>query len=177
MPRARGGRDEATNLVTACRDCNNGKRADLIDLPDYVVLAPLDVPRGRVPQHGHGWQAEARLRWPDAMDMVEAVGGQGRYATVTWCAGLLVVLWPTAMGAAAVHARLKTDACGHGCWHDHELVDLAHPQRLWTGQERSRGLARARHFRDCRACQYIYAGQAPAAAILRMQDRISLCAA
>jgi hypothetical protein len=35
-PRAHGGEDVEDNLVTACRDCNNGKRANL--LTDDAVL-------------------------------------------------------------------------------------------------------------------------------------------
>lgn len=32
MPRAKGGSDDTSNLVTACRDCNRGKRDRVIDL-------------------------------------------------------------------------------------------------------------------------------------------------
>lgn len=41
LARANGGTDDGTNLVTACRDCNGGKSAGLLTLPDGVVLAPI----------------------------------------------------------------------------------------------------------------------------------------
>lgn len=43
LPRIDGGRDVATNLVTACRRCNNGKRTNLIALPEGYV--PGDLPQ------------------------------------------------------------------------------------------------------------------------------------
>jgi hypothetical protein len=45
VPRFLGGRDEATNLVTACFDCNSGKRARLVRLPDHVIPGELSPPR------------------------------------------------------------------------------------------------------------------------------------
>jgi hypothetical protein len=48
VPRARGGRDDPANLVTACFDCNNGKRADLVALPAHVdPTRPLPSPAAR----------------------------------------------------------------------------------------------------------------------------------
>lgn len=41
VPRAHGGADTATNLVTACFECNNGKRADAIPLPDWITPGPI----------------------------------------------------------------------------------------------------------------------------------------
>lgn len=38
LPRARGGTDTPTNLVTACWSCNNAKGAGARPLPDYTVL-------------------------------------------------------------------------------------------------------------------------------------------
>lgn len=35
FPRAAGGDDRDANLVTACRDCNQGKRDSVIDPPEY----------------------------------------------------------------------------------------------------------------------------------------------
>lgn len=37
LPRARGGSNEPTNLVTACQACNGGKNASLIALPDPLI--------------------------------------------------------------------------------------------------------------------------------------------
>lgn len=51
LARSRGGTDDATNLVTACRACNNGKRAGTIALPEGVVPAPLLDKRARRLQH------------------------------------------------------------------------------------------------------------------------------
>lgn len=180
VPRVHGGRDEATNLVTACFDCNNGKRAGLLTLPDTVVLAPIEIPiseRARPPIHGHGYLVEANLRWPDDNDMWDTIYGQWRYATVAWCAGLTVRLWPTAAKATNVFAQLRNDVCGHSCWNDHEIVDLAVPQALDRSREQSRGLSRLNHFRNCDTCTYLFSGQAPLAALRRMQDRMLLAVA
>lgn len=49
MPRARGGKDTAGNLVTACEDCNGGKSAAL----------PEDWLRAEIEQMARQWRANA----------------------------------------------------------------------------------------------------------------------
>jgi 5-methylcytosine-specific restriction endonuclease McrA len=39
VARARGGADDIGNLVTAWWDCNNGKRAKLVD--SHAILTPI----------------------------------------------------------------------------------------------------------------------------------------
>lgn len=41
MPRSAGGSNDSTNLVTACRRCNNGKRARLLKLPEGLTPEPV----------------------------------------------------------------------------------------------------------------------------------------
>jgi hypothetical protein len=46
MPKSRGGSDDSTNLITACFDCNTGKRDQVLESPPVVasvasVLAPI----------------------------------------------------------------------------------------------------------------------------------------
>lgn len=177
MPRVHGGRDEATNLVTACFDCNNGKRADLVTLPDTVVLAPLPTaPQPRAPAHRAGWNREAELRWPEGTDRLW-ISGTGRYALVMWCAMLAVDLCPSAAYATNTFGALRFSTCGHDCWHDHELVDLAVPQKLTPAAERLRGAKRMAHFRECPTCDQQTTHQGVLAAFARMEDRLLMATA
>lgn len=70
LARSRGGTDDATNLVTACRECNNGKRAGLIALPEGVILAAIPTRLQRSVQRLHAVEAAWRSRpkreriWP-----------------------------------------------------------------------------------------------------------------
>ena len=121
---------------------------------------------GRTP-----WQLEADRRWPDAMDMVDPAYGTGQYATVAWCAGLTVQLHRTRGRAQSALAAIDGYACGHGCWRDHELVDLAAPETIDPERERDRGYRRALHAKACRVCMYVYSGKAPAAALARARAR------
>lgn len=161
---SRGGTDASTNLVTACFDCNNGKRARTIQLPDHVHPASVGerLVRARRPSSGPAgaqWRTEARRRWPDMWDMVTAVEGNARYASVTWCAGLLVHLID--------EPRLWSDACGHSCWRDHEIVDLSQPEVLDPEVERRRMYEREAHFNRCRICDFVFDGRAAGDAIER----------
>jgi hypothetical protein len=65
IPRAGGGRDEATNLVTACRPCNNGKRDSGLRLPAWVVPAGVVRPVRR---------ARRRVTAADARELIWPVG-------------------------------------------------------------------------------------------------------
>lgn len=60
LARANGGTDDATNLVTACRDCNNGKRAGLISLPEGVNPAAIPTRLQRSVRHLQAVEAA----WP-----------------------------------------------------------------------------------------------------------------
>lgn len=177
LPRVLGGRDEATNLVTACRDCNNGKRAELLRLPETVVLMPLpETVRPRPPIHRAGWRREAELRWPEGADFLW-IEGESRYALVMWCAMLAVTLCPSAAYATNTFGSLRFSDCGHGCWRDHELVDLAVPQSLTPAAERLRGARRIAHFRECPTCDHQTSQQGVQAAFARMEDRVMLATA
>jgi hypothetical protein len=117
------------------------------------------------------WQIEADRRWPDAMDMVAPAYGDGRYATVAWCGGLTVHLHATRDAAERSLAMIDETGCGHDCWGDHELVDLAEPEPIDPARERDRGHQRALHMQTCHVCTYVYSGKAPAAALARARDR------
>lgn len=176
IPLAHGGSSDSTNLVTACRDCNNGKRASLIDLPDYVVVAPVPIPRTLRPPR-HGWLTEARLRWPVGDDAHYYQGNpvrseSGRFATVGWCSGLSVHLHRTPKEAAAAMSWIAENGCKHTCWQDHELVDLAQPEQIDRAVEWPRVTRRLRHFPLCTSCVQLIP-QAAAGAIARYQDRLS----
>lgn len=180
IPLARGGTNDSTNLVTACRDCNNGKRASLIDLPDYVVVAPVAVPASLRPPR-HGWLQEARLRWPRGDDAHYYTGDPistvvvGRFATVGWCGGLSVHLHRTPKEAATAMSWIAEHGCKHTCWQDHELVDLAEPERIDRSQEWPRVTRRLRHFPVCTSCLGLLP-RAGAAAIARYNDRLARAA-
>lgn len=62
VPRVLGGLSDGTNLVTACRECNNGKRAGLISLPDTVVLVPLLSKRAERIRYVHQIETEWQAR-------------------------------------------------------------------------------------------------------------------
>lgn len=112
-------------------------------------------------------QLEADRRWPDAMDMVQPAIGDGRWATVSWCAGLLVMLHRTFSDADRALLKIDGSGCGHGCWWDHELVDLAVRGRIDVWAEQARGQIRAAHAETCRVCRYVFSRQPPAAALQR----------
>jgi hypothetical protein len=117
------------------------------------------------------WQTEADRRWPDAMDMVAPAYGDGRYATVAWCAGLTVHLHTTRDAAERSLAMIDRTGCGHDCWGDHELIDLAEPEALDPATERDRERRRVWHAKTCPVCIYVFSGKAPAAARARARDR------
>ena len=125
------------------------------------------------------YRTEARRRWPDGPDMVSRVEGTGRWATVSWCAGLLVVLHQTKSQAIGALAAINDGACGHSCWRDHELIDLAAPETLDLDVERWRGDRRDAHFATCRTCLFVFWGKARQATRLRTERRClaSTCAA
>jgi len=175
VPVARGGTSDSTNLVTACFDCNNGKSDHAVTLPPHItatpiVVEPVWVRRTRVPPRRRhvaarvaDWHAEAQRRYPDAMDMTWLVG-RGRYASVAWCAGLSV-----ALGSVT---QPFLGACGHDCWHDHEIVDLSVPQVLDAAVERDRLDRRVAHFQACRTCRFVFDGRAVGDAVERASLRI-----
>ena len=66
LPRAAGGGDLATNLVTACFDCNNGKRDLLIGLPSHVTAAPVQIKRAARPQPV--FHSPLPVAWPERCD-------------------------------------------------------------------------------------------------------------
>ncbi len=123
------------------------------------------------------WQQEADRRWPDAMDMVGPAIGDGRYATLSWCAGLMVVLHKTEEAADRALSMIAGGGCGHACWRDHELVDLAEPETIDPAGEYLRGPRRVAHARTCRICQHVFSGKAPAAAMRRASARRARAAA
>jgi hypothetical protein len=52
------------------------------------------------------------------------VAGQGRFATVSRCRGLVTVVYHETLEAAQfTDAWLAKVGCGHGCHRDHELVE------------------------------------------------------
>lgn len=57
IPRVQGGSSRDSNLVTACRDCNQGKGAEAIEpiVWQVVPARPLlpESPRGRCPDERH----------------------------------------------------------------------------------------------------------------------------
>lgn len=116
------------------------------------------------------WQLEADRRWPDDMDMVEPATGDGQWATLAWCGPLSVHLHRT-REAAEAEPILHGSGCGHDCWGDHELVDLAAPEAIDPRREWLRGPQRAAHAERCQVCQYVYRGRAPAAAMRRASKR------
>jgi hypothetical protein len=111
-----------------------------------------------------GWQREADRRYPDAMDMVQPALGDGRWATVAWCGGLTVFLHRASEEAEKSFRWIDRLGCGHACWRDHELVDLAAPP---PADRQDRAARRIAHFEACRNCAYVYSGRAPGAALGR----------
>jgi hypothetical protein len=63
LPRSYGGQDDATNLVTACRECNNGKRAGLISLPEGVNPAAIPTRLQRSVRHLQAIEAAWRPKY------------------------------------------------------------------------------------------------------------------
>ena len=122
-----------------------------------------------------GYYREALTRWPDGMDMAwDGPMGAGRWATVSWCGGMTVMLWRDPDKAEETLLRIDDDACGHACRYigDHELVDLAQPESFMAWLERHRLAARIAHFERCQVCEYVYAGKAIEAARARHLARI-----
>lgn len=70
LPLAKGGNSHSTNLVTACRECNNGKRAGLVALPEGVVPQALPSKLERRIAHLHeiekSFAARSAVAEPDA---------------------------------------------------------------------------------------------------------------
>lgn len=156
-PRALGGSNRRDNLVAACFDCNRGKR----DHPIVGVLPARPETKGRL----------ADRLWPDGMDMVAPAYGSGRWATVSWCAGLTVHLHGNQADAENALQAINRTACGHGCWRDHELVDTDESYQADADREDWRAELRIAHFEGCRVCLFIYDGQAPEAARERHRIR------
>ncbi len=65
----------------------------------------------------------ARCSWPDAA----WVWGEGRWATVTNCRGVTVMLHATLDDALAAVDAIDRKACGGGCQRRHEVVELVIP--------------------------------------------------
>ncbi len=65
----------------------------------------------------------ARCSWPDAA----WVWGEGRWATVTNCRGVTVMLHATLDDALAAVDAIDRKACGGGCQRRHEVVELLIP--------------------------------------------------
>ncbi len=171
---ARGGTSEGTNLVAACEDCNRAKGAQSVTPPEHVALreAPLMAiarPRGA---NASVWQREADRRWPDAMDMVEPATMDGRFASVAWCTTLTVHLLRTAADGEGAKRIIDGIGCGHSCWRDHEVVDLAAPEVITVPAELRRVRRRLQHILGCAICMGTTNGLAPAAAKRRGNDRI-----
>ena len=119
------------------------------------------------------WRAEAWLRLPDGWDMAwSGPAGDGRYATVAWCAGVSVLGHPTAEAAASALALINAHGCGHDCWGDHELIDLAEPEAIAPGVEWRRLWARRAHLQACPTCDWVFAGRGPRAAESRHHRRL-----
>lgn len=169
-PRALGGSDDATNLVAACFDCNNGKRANLIRLPEHVMPGPVAYQEHPARQSRYvsrkTWKEEAEHRYPDAYDMCWLTGN-GRYATVAWCAGLSVALHKDRGVAERSLLTINSTSCGHGCWRDHEIIDMSIEERIDEAVERDRMYRRAAHFSSCNTCRYVYDNRGPGDAVER----------
>lgn len=189
-PRSLGGSDDATNLVAACFDCNNGKRANIIRLPDHVKPAPLPEvepktrPRYLYPgQRGYrsavreAWRQEAEKRYPDDKDRLD-IEGDGRWASVAWCGQMSVHLFGDKHAAMRAVEAIDRGGCGHACgtWEPnvpwaHDIVDLSAPEPLVEWWERSRGVWRIAHLGSCSTCRYLTEGQGQHAAEERMSMR------
>ena len=61
VPRSQGGRDDPTNLVAACKDCNLGKAACPSDLDAAIGRGWEDMIQGYVDDLGHQVVIEALL--------------------------------------------------------------------------------------------------------------------
>ena len=118
------------------------------------------------------WQLEADRRWPDAWDMVEPAYGDGQWATVAWCSFLTVQLHESREAASLALSGIDRGGCGHACWGDHELVNLAEPERIDPDAEYLRGPRRAAHLRACGSCwEFVDGRRATAAAMKRAATR------
>lgn len=128
---------------------------------------------GAAPGDPEAWRAEAGRRWPDAMDATDPhVLGRGRWATVSWCGPLAVHLHAARPEAERAMRMIDDGGCGHGCWGDHEIADLAGPEEIDAARERARGPERAAHFRACGECRDWAGGRAPGAATRRAAGRV-----
>lgn len=63
LPRAAGGLDIATNLVTACRDCNGGKSDQPLPLPEGFTPEPIGFQRRAPARLGTAGDPPPFLRW------------------------------------------------------------------------------------------------------------------
>ena len=129
----------------------------------------IEWQRGR--RERSAWQAEADRRWPNGWDMVEPALGAGRWATVAWCGPLTVHLHATRADAERALGRIDGGGCGHQCWGDHELVDLAAPEAIDMQREWLRGPKRAAHAEGCDECTDWSGGRMPRAAMARAAAR------
>jgi hypothetical protein len=98
------------------------------------------------------WQLEADRRWPDGPDLTYVIG-DGPWATVAWCTALSVILHPTRERARLALARINGGGCGHFCWGDHDLVNLAEPETIDPEAEYLRGPRRSAHLAACYGCR------------------------
>ena len=104
--------------------------------------------------------------------MVEPAAGDGPWATVAWCSLLTVYLHRSLEGAATALSLINGSGCGHDCWGDHELVNLAEPEWIDAAAEYLRGPRRAAHARlgKC-VCAFWDHGKAADAAMERAWTR------
>ncbi len=136
-----------------------------------AATAAADTP-GASPAASVDWRHEAERRYPDGMDATDPhVSGTGRWATVSWCGPMMVVLHEAQNAAERAIRMIDGGGCGHRCWGDHELVDLAEPENVDADREYVRGPRRAAHFETCRQCRDWASGRAPAAAMRRAAAR------
>jgi hypothetical protein len=147
LPRAHGGSNDRSNLVTACQDCNLGKSAELIALPETTDP--------EVSRSGHAyvsrWRRQAERRWPDGYDRAEILG-DGRWALLSWCAILKIRLYDDQPAAITAWTLIHEKTCGHACRGDHEVVNLSQPAHLTIDVERTRRMMRSEHFEACADC-------------------------
>lgn len=168
LPRSLGGSDHSANLVTACFECNNGKRDVPLRLPPHFRPGPIRVelrprhplaPRRRrvrdIEVRPGEWRALAERIWGRDNDR-GWIRGDDRYATVAWCGLLTVQLHASRESADAFGWRI--DGCGRCCWGDHELVDLLRPDRMQPAIEEARRARRVEHLRSCPDCRAVSPG-------------------
>jgi hypothetical protein len=111
------------------------------------------------------WRRLAAQRWPEAADLL-VIDGQGRYAVISWCAGLSVHCFDKQADAVDELAIIGAYGCGHACRPpgDHELVDLAAGPATAPPGRLPRRMA---HLSGCHVCLHVFDGLAATAAAQR----------